>query len=354
MEERILIADDDPAVLSLLSDVFRQAGFPVDAFTDGKEAYDRVSRGGYRLLITDVHIPGMNGIELISRTHRLFPAMEALAMSGFGTAATRDKLDRLGIFGFIEKPVDVADIALLAKEAIKSDRLVRLHYLHHQPVVRINRCGILVADDNPAFLKMMGSFLLSHDYRVKTVNNGSQAYEDLLINDYDAVILDINMPVMNGVEAVKAIRENDPDTFIIVVSGEADSSEIADAMRSGANRFLPKPFDFNDLLGILEKVDFRRITLSKRLRSQTEIKRQLKMRPWYKRMGDYLRVKNVPKRVAVYCGIMVLCVLSGYAINTLTRYEEKDKAADKESLLLMKIDGIINALREDTRVDNAR
>lgn len=351
MEERVLVVDDDPAVLGLLLGVFRNAGLHADGLSDGQEAFDRLRLGGYKLLITDVHLPGLNGIDLISRTHRLFPGMEALAMSGFGTEATKEKLDRLGIFGFVEKPIDVAALSVLAKKALKSDRLIRLHYLHHQPVVCMNRCHVLVADDSPAFLKMVGDFLTSHNYRIKTVNNGSQAYEDLLINDYDAIMLDINMPVMDGVEAVKAIRENDPDTFILVVSGEADSSEIADAMRSGANRFLPKPFDFNDLLGILEKVDFRRIASAKRSRSQTEIKKQLSSRPWHKKVSDYFKVRNITKWAALYGGIMALCLLAGYVINTLARHEEK---TEDESLIIQKLDGVINALREDTRIDSKK
>ncbi|MFH0919283.1 MAG: response regulator [Fibrobacterota bacterium] len=76
-----------------------------------------------------------------------------------------------------------------------------------------NKDRILFAEDHPGLLRMISGFLRDHGYLVTAVNNGSQAYETLLVNNYDVIILDINMPVMGGVEAVKAIREQKPHSY---------------------------------------------------------------------------------------------------------------------------------------------
>jgi DNA-binding NtrC family response regulator len=351
MEKKIMIVDDEPAVLELMLRIFNQSGFIAQGTTSGKEAFARISRGGFHLLLTDVHIPDLNGIELIHKVHALFPRMEAMAMSGFGTEATKEKLERLGIFGYIEKPGDPEKIVDLARKALKSDRLIRLHYLHHEPVTCLSRSNILVADDNPAMLKLVEEFLVGHNYRVKTVGNGSQAYEDLLINDYDMIILDINMPVMDGVEAVKAIRQNDPHTFILLMSGEANQSEIQTALQNGANRFLAKPFDLKELLEIVEKINFKKIGKEKRLQSDGEFKQQLSRRPVFRKLADYFSFRKMVRRLAVWLAVVAICLFAGYAVSVLTKENIKN---EEEPQLLQKLDQLINAVKEDNQMEHMK
>ena len=117
------------------------------------------------------------------------------------------------------------------------------------------RKKVLVADDNIEFLSILATVLGDQGYEVTMARNGSQAYEKILHHEYDLVILDVKMPKMGGVEAVKAIRERNPHVYIIMFSGEATQSEIADALVYGADRFLTKPLGIKRLIEEIKQID---------------------------------------------------------------------------------------------------
>jgi two-component system response regulator CpxR len=119
---------------------------------------------------------------------------------------------------------------------------------------------VLIADDNIEFLEILASVLGDTGFDVTKVRNGSQAYEKIMQHEYDLVILDINMPKMNGVEAVRAIRERNQYVYIIVFSGEATGADKADALVYGADRFIAKPLGIKQLLEEIMKIDSLRHT----------------------------------------------------------------------------------------------
>jgi CheY-like chemotaxis protein len=259
MKKNILVVDDDPAVREIMVRILKGSGFTVEEVPGGGEALKILKKERTNLLVTDLQMPGMNGVELILKAHETFPDLEVIALSAYGTEATQDKLRRIGVFGYVEKPIKPEQLAEMAKNAIRSNRVVRLGMGKLEPKVSFNKERILVVDDNVDILEILSRILSSEGYRVTTAGDGSIAFEKILVNDYDLVIMDINMPKMDGIETVKAIRENDPDTYILLISGEAESAEIRQAMESGANKFLSKPLDYDKLIDIVKNVNFDKI-----------------------------------------------------------------------------------------------
>ena len=105
----------------------------------------------------------------------------------------------------------------------------------------MNATKILIVDDDFAVRNVLKDILSSDGYIVVTVENGSQAYEQFRLYTFDIVLLDINMPKMNGVETVKAIRERNPHVPIIIISGYNDADTISEAIEGGADDFIRKP-----------------------------------------------------------------------------------------------------------------
>jgi DNA-binding NtrC family response regulator len=262
----------------------RSKGFLVEEAPNGDEALKKFRKKSCPLVITAMHMPGMNGMELIRIVHEKSPATEVIVFSAHGTAATKDKLDRIGVFGYLEKPIRYENLLRMAHAALRSNRIIRLGYERKGPELVFSRERILVADDDPSVLEIISASLSEKGYSVTTVADGQQAYEKILINDFDLVICDINMPKMGGAKTVKAIRSQDPYCYILLISGEADQTDKDEAMENGANKFLGKPFSPQALLSIIGEIDFSKIKKHKLEQTQEQRFNILKKYNWFLRV----------------------------------------------------------------------
>lgn len=110
---------------------------------------------------------------------------------------------------------------------------------------------ILIADDQQKNIQVLGSLLRQENYIIGVAMNGRQALEMLLqSNDYDLVLMDINMPIMNGIEACKAIREHEnlKEIPIIFLTALVESESIVLGFEAGGQDYVTKPFNSNELL----------------------------------------------------------------------------------------------------------
>jgi DNA-binding NtrC family response regulator len=260
----VLVVDDEDVLRDTMVEILTMGGFHATGVSGGAEALGELEKHGYDLLISDVMMPKMNGMELVAKVHEKKPRLETIVVSGHGTEATKDKLDMMGVYGYLEKPVRAADIISIAEKAVKSNRLERIGCEKKDPQLVFSRERILIADDDPAMLDVLYDGLSQQGYNVTRVRNGEQAYEMFLINDYDMIILDVNMPGLNGIETVRTIRENDPFTYVLLISGEAMKTEIQEALDCGANKFLAKPFQISKLLDMVGKIGFEKIRARKK------------------------------------------------------------------------------------------
>ena len=111
---------------------------------------------------------------------------------------------------------------------------------------------ILVAEDNDSNYLLV-TVILRGKYDIERANNGKEAVEKMQTGTYDYVLMDIRMPIMDGLEATKHIREFNSCTPIIAVSAYAFESDKRNAMQSGFNNYLEKPIDKKRLLSLLEE-----------------------------------------------------------------------------------------------------
>jgi DNA-binding NtrC family response regulator len=108
------------------------------------------------------------------------------------------------------------------------------------------RRRLLLVDDEPLILEVLTEHFKS-DYEVETALNGADALGAILRARPDVVMLDINMPRMNGVEVLKDIKQIDESIAVIMVTANEQVAMAAEALRSGAFGYVPKPFDFRYL-----------------------------------------------------------------------------------------------------------
>ena len=105
---------------------------------------------------------------------------------------------------------------------------------------------ILIVDDEPLITEVLSEHFKG-DYEVETALNGTEALTAILRQRPDLVLLDINMPRMNGVEVLKDIKQIDPTIAVIMVTANEQIALAAESLKSGAFGYVPKPFDFRYL-----------------------------------------------------------------------------------------------------------
>ncbi|MEX1257380.1 MAG: response regulator [Gemmatimonadota bacterium] len=111
---------------------------------------------------------------------------------------------------------------------------------------------LLVVDDEPQSVRTLCDILGLHGWECLGALSGEDALDTLSRQDFDAVLMDIRMPGMNGVETLVAMRERAPDLHIILMTAYSASSLVEEAERRGSLAVLPKPVQFERLLGILQ------------------------------------------------------------------------------------------------------
>jgi len=254
---RVLLAEDDPVVRSFVRLSLEQEGLRVLEARDGREALELARAERPDLVLTDLWMPVMNGVELIEALNAQGCSAPVMVLSGHLTASSTDRLRGLGVFKVLPKPVGVEAL----REAVREGLL-------DGPQARPARGGaggaadssarkvaVLVADDDEHVRGLLRDCLTRQGYQVEEASDGEEAVEKALANDLSLVLMDLNMPRMSGEEAVAALRRASRDCFIICMTGESDQREMDRAVAKGALRCIRKPFDLQELLAELARLD---------------------------------------------------------------------------------------------------
>src|ERR1035437_4171738 len=118
----IFIVEDDPTLNRLVGDYFTTSGHEVERFTRAEDALAAAKSAAPDLVVTDVQLPGMNGVELVSELRKLEPSLLCVVMTAHGSVQIAVEAMRAGAFEFVEKPVDLARLVRLVNRALSERR----------------------------------------------------------------------------------------------------------------------------------------------------------------------------------------------------------------------------------------
>ena len=120
---------------------------------------------------------------------------------------------------------------------------------------------ILIVDDEEKIRKVLTRLLEDEDYHVKSVENGQKAIAILVSYKPDIILMDQNMPGLNGIDALVTIKEKHPSIIVIIITAHGEISLAVDAIKKGAYDYLEKPFDNDKLLLLIKRAsDHQRLT----------------------------------------------------------------------------------------------
>src|SRR5436309_1202952 len=139
---RILIVDDEPGIRQSLKGVFEDEGFTTEAVATGEECLEKFAEDTYDLVLLDIWLPGADGLETLRKLRQKSLATHIIMISGHATIATAVTATKLGAYDFIEKPLSLEHILLIARNALSHRRLEQANdLLRHQLEDRFNIVG---------------------------------------------------------------------------------------------------------------------------------------------------------------------------------------------------------------------
>ena len=258
---RVLIVDDNDTNRQILRKQLSSWGMASAEAEDGfaalRELRAAVGRDEpYDVAILDMQMPGMDGMQLARQigTERAISPTRLLLLTSIGQRGDGEDARKAGIEAYLTKPVrqselyDAISTVMGTPEAARAERapLVTRHTLREMHTVA--RAHLLLAEDNPVNQKVAARMLERLGYRVDVAQNGLEALEALARNRYDAVLMDVQMPEMDGYEATAEIRRREDAsrrtqrrTPIIAMTANAMQGDREKALAAGMDDYLPKP-----------------------------------------------------------------------------------------------------------------
>ncbi len=238
MKRRVLIVDDDRDHGESLAEVLEIRGHLAELAHSGEEAIARFRDADFDLVLMDVKLPGMNGVQTFFEFRKQRPDAHVLMMTGYSVEQLVAQAVEHGALGVIKKPFSITDL-LASVENVKP------------------RGMVLVADDDPLFADSVIAMLADRGYRVETAATGQEALEKLARGGIDCLLLDIRLPVLSGLEVYQRMKEAGRLVPTILVTGYAADDEARELcpMTQG---MLAKPFDPEVLLNALAELSLER------------------------------------------------------------------------------------------------
>lgn len=188
---------------------------------------------------------------------------------------------------------------------------------------------ILVADDDKNLRKVLLNELSDGGFEVSEADSGIKAMELLEKEEYDVLLLDLNMPRLSGMEALKKIKASEIPTEIIILTANATVSTAVEAMKRGAYDYLTKPFKIDELKAVIEKAYEKKKLLSENLLLRTQIKRQTEVPKIITKSPLMLGILETVKKVAMSASPVLIYGESGVGKELIARaIHEASKTAE--------------------------
>jgi len=259
----VLIVDDKPESQRQIECVVNELGHQTFSQTSCHEALNLIQehqQNGepFDIVIIDWLMPEMDGLEF--RKSLDIPEIntpKTILVSSYAEQGLKQKALNAGFNAFLEKPISQAILALAfdditdsSKSTISSQSSTNLN-VSEQKNYDLNGRTVLVVDDVSMSRELVTEILNKHGITVRTANNGKDGFLKAQKTKFDAILMDIEMPFMDGIEATKTIREFDYLVPIIAMTANAMTEDKERCLAAGMNGYVSKPIDDSELLSVI-------------------------------------------------------------------------------------------------------
>ncbi|MET0094248.1 MAG: response regulator, partial [Sedimenticola sp.] len=260
---RVLVVDDNESARETLWEMLSQYSFRVTtaetAAAGFEELVGAVPGDPYGLVVMDWKLPDLDGIEASRRILQemsLEPAPAIVMLTAHGREEVAQQAETLGLGGFLTKPVSALTLfnnimQALGQETPEAEEGEAVEEI----ASHLHGARVLVVEDNEINLEVAQELLEQNGIHVSVAVNGREAVEKVHSASFDAVLMDVQMPVMDGYQATTMIRSEPhfKDLPIIAMTASAMPADRGRCLDVGMNDFVSKPFEPRDLFLTLDR-----------------------------------------------------------------------------------------------------
>ena len=254
---KILIIDDETSIREFAYMIFSQEGHEVSCAARGSQALDIVEKQRPDLILMDLQMPGEQGLSLLKKLQAKDRKIPVAVFSGTITPEIEKDAFDAGALEVIEKGIDIKSLKERITKVLNSkDRIFSDANDKEQNNERSEK--ILIVDDEEGIRKFLAEFFNRKGFKTIEAHNGEKAIELTKKEKPSVILLDFNMPGMDGIMTLKRIREIDPDVGVVMATSMQDEQIAQEASALGSYHYVLKPFD----LKYLELVVLTRLTIA--------------------------------------------------------------------------------------------
>jgi len=236
--QRILVVDDEASLLMTLVANLELEGFDVSEAKNAEQALAELRTREFDLVLSDIRMPGMSGVDLCRAIHKVRPELPVVLMTAFSIeSVVRDAVNE-GALLVLPKPFAIEHLVRILISAMR------------RPVV-------LVVDDVPEAAETMVAAFHAVGLPARAVYDGQSALEAFRAGDISVCIVDMVMPGLSGADVIERLRTLDPRVVVIAVSGH-EVDELFRRVSPLIDTFLRKPVDPHALLQAIASARLRR------------------------------------------------------------------------------------------------
>ena len=265
---KVLIIDDNRTNRFVFCKYLDTWNCKYDQAEDGASALKMLienaeKNDAYDVALIDYQMVGMDGLELAERIQQN-PAISStrlILLSSVSDVIPRSEVNKRGFNYFLNKPVKLKELYDVMRSFTGNNEEVRLKP-DISPDILKSRLNILVAEDNLTNLKVAHLILKPFVSGFESAENGLVAFEKFKLNKFDIIFMDVQMPVMNGYEATKCIRDWEAEyrlipVKIVAMTANAMKEDVELCLNSGMDDYLSKPFKRDDMLRIIGSLNLK-------------------------------------------------------------------------------------------------
>jgi PAS domain S-box-containing protein len=269
--KRVLVVDDNATVRRVFTSQLRHAGYETRAAGTGAEALACLQQGvgeahPFDAVLANHQLPDMDAAALGQQItgSALFSETRVVVLTSLNRHGDSARFAKLGFAAYLHKPVRTRELLTCLDRVLA--RQAREWHLQSQPIVTRNSLGttaarrcqghVLLVEDNAVNQKVAVRFLERMGCTVRVADNGAEGVKAYREGRFDIVLMDLQMPVMDGLTAtreIRALEDHEQRTPIVALTANAMTGQVDRCLQAGMNGFLSKPLEISRLQEVLER-----------------------------------------------------------------------------------------------------
>lgn len=279
---RVLLVDDEEDYVKAMAERMDMRDLQSEIALSGEEALAALDDDPPDVMVLDLRMPGMQGMEVLERVRKEHPHIQVIILTGHGGEKEEKEARRLGAFEYVQKPADTGDLvntiqgawrrsiqvakeilmeskeefdksmaaAALAEGGMADDAAAMMSPPAPVPAEgqTSGALRVLLVDDEEDYVRTMAERMEMREVGSDVALNGEQALSHLDEEVPDVMVLDLKMPGMGGMELLERVKKSHPQVEIIILTGHGSDAEEVEARRLGAYDYFQKPVDIADLM----------------------------------------------------------------------------------------------------------